>query len=319
MNLRSKFVVLAAGILFVASCETDDVVAPPGRGPQVQMNLSPSIISENGGVATLTFTLSESSSSDVSIALNLAGTAELDVDYNIESQNPVVPAGEISLEVTISAIDNDEEDGDKTVVVTISSVSGGFIEGTEQQILTIEDDEGEQGAQVIFNEVLYDPPPGDAGDANGDGVRDAQEDQFLEFYNNSSVEIDLAGWQVYDKTALEDDVPRHVFPDDETSVLPGGMAHVLFADGTPTGDFGGSIVTTTSTGRLNMNNGNDFVTVKDAEGNVVIEFDIFVLDGDPDMSYTRNPDISGEFIMHATIPGITALFSPGTKLDGSPF
>ena len=34
---------------------------------------------------------------------------------------------------------------------------------------------------LIINEVLYDPPNGDAGDANGDGTREAQEMSLLNF------------------------------------------------------------------------------------------------------------------------------------------
>ena len=37
----------------------------------------------------------------------------------------------------------------------------------------------------VLNEVLYDPPSGSAGDANGDGVRDPNDDEFVEFVNDS--------------------------------------------------------------------------------------------------------------------------------------
>ncbi len=317
MKLISRLAVIAIGMMVIWSCETDDVVAPPGTGPAVSMSLSPSIISENKGQATLTFNLSESSSAPVTISIELSGTAELDSDFSIDGQSVEIPAGALSGQIGITAIDNDEEDGDKIIVITVSSVSGGYTENEQQQSLTIEDDEGKQKANVIFNEVLYDPPPGIDGDANGDGTRDPQEDQFLEFYNNSSLDLDMSGWEVFDATALSNDEPRHVFP--EGSILPGGKVHVLFAGGTPTGEFGGSIVTITTSGQLNMNNAGDFMTVKDANGEVILEFDIEPLDDNPNQSYTRSPDITGEFVMHSTIDGITALFSPGTKLDGSPF
>ena len=42
----------------------------------------------------------------------------------------------------------------------------------------------------IINEVLYDPPSGLPGDANNDGVRDPNEDEFVEFVNMSDSCID---------------------------------------------------------------------------------------------------------------------------------
>ncbi len=36
-----------------------------------------------------------------------------------------------------------------------------------------------------------------AGDANGDGTRDPNEDEFIEFYN-SGLEIDLSGYTISD-------------------------------------------------------------------------------------------------------------------------
>ena len=40
----------------------------------------------------------------------------------------------------------------------------------------------------------------------------------------------------------------------------------------------------------------------------------------PNESYTRNPDLIGEFEQHSGIESSGGrLFSPGTKLDGTPF
>ena len=58
------------------------------------------------------------------------------------------------------------------------------------------------GLGFIINEVLYDPPSGDAGDANGDGTRDPNEDEFIEFYN-SGLEIDLSGYTISDASSTK--------------------------------------------------------------------------------------------------------------------
>lgn len=40
-------------------------------------------------------------------------------------------------------------------------------------------------ANLIINELLIDPPPGLAGDANGDGVRNGGQDEFIELVNTA--------------------------------------------------------------------------------------------------------------------------------------
>ncbi len=70
--------------------------------------------------------------------------------------------------------------------------------------------------------------------------------------------------------------------------------------------------------------GSEFV-VSGATGNnlvlgsndTLIQFDITPLSDNPNESYTRSPDLTGEFDQHSNINSL--LFSPGTKIDGSPF
>jgi len=166
--------------------------------------------------------------------------------------------------------------------------------------------------KILINEVLYDPPNDLPGDANGDGTREPQEDEFIEFYNYGS-DLDISGWSVHDNAE-----ERHIFP--EGTVIPAGGVLVLFGGGTPTGTFGGSIVQVASEGILNMNNSGDFITVYDSNNISVLLFDVEPLSNNPNESYTRNPDITGEFEQHAGIPEANgSLFSPGTRVDGSNF
>ena len=89
--------------------------------------------------------------------------------------------------------------------------------------------------------------------------------------------------------------------------------------GTPTGSFGGAVVQTTTTGAMNLNNAGDLLTITDAQDSVMITFDVAPFSDNPNESYTRSPDITGEFVQHSTVGSGTLLFSPGTRLDGSPF
>jgi hypothetical protein len=127
----------------------------------------------------------------------------------------------------------------------------------------------------------------------------------------------VSGWKVYDATALSSAMPRHVFP--AGSVIPSGTALVLFGGGTPTGSFGAALVQTTTTGAINLNNAGDVLTITDAQDSVMITFDVTPYSDNPNESYTRSPDITGEFIQHSTVGSGALLFSPGTRLDGSPF
>ena len=63
------------------------------------------------------------------------------------------------------------------------------------------------------------------------------------------------------------------------------------------------------------------ITMYDPQGNAFLTFDIEPLSNNPNESYTRNPDITGEtFEQHSAIATSSgALFSPGYKLDGTDF
>jgi uncharacterized protein YjdB len=171
-------------------------------------------------------------------------------------------------------------------------------------------------SQIIINEVLYDPPSGSAGDANGDGTRDANDDEFIEFVNTSTTSLDLSGYELYDGLALRTATPRHIFP--AGSILGPDSALVIFGGGNPTGNFGTAQVVVATTGIINLSNNGDTITLKDSLGNVVLTLDIEPWSNNPDESYTRFPDITGSFIQHADTT--TLLFSPGTYVDGvTPF
>lgn len=165
---------------------------------------------------------------------------------------------------------------------------------------------------VVINEILADPAADLAGDANGDGTRDASDDEFVEIVNNDSQPVNLSGWTLSDATGV-----RHIFADG-TELAPGDVI-VVFGGGSPTGSFGHAHVVTASSGSLGLNNSGDSVILTDAAGNIV-DAHTFGSEGNQDQSLTRNPDITGEFTPHAAIPEAGgALFSPGTRVDGSPF
>ena len=168
----------------------------------------------------------------------------------------------------------------------------------------------------VLNEVLYDPPSGSPGDANGDGIRDANDDEFVELVNSSAISLDISGYKLYDADRLSINTANHEFP--ANTILNPGQAVVVFGGGTPTGNFVGSLVFAASGQVLNLNNSGDILTIKNNNDSILFTFDVTVLSNNPNESYTRFPDLYGNFTQHdSASTGI--LFSPGTKADGTNF
>ena len=165
---------------------------------------------------------------------------------------------------------------------------------------------------IVINEILADPASGAAGDANGDGTRDASGDEFIEIINTETAPVDVSGWTISDGVSV-----RHTFPAGTT--LEGQCGAVVFGGGSPTGGFGGVVALTASDGLLGFNNGGDTATLADDEGTVVASL-TYGGEGGDNQSLTRDPDLTGTFVQHSVATGSGgALFSPGTRLDGTAF
>lgn len=299
-------------LLGLWSCSTNDV----DLIPQAQIQASATVIPENGGTLDLVVTLDAVSTREAQVQLDFSGTATAD-DYSVSATTVVIPAGSLTGSVTVTAIDDSEVEGSEFVEVRMSNPVNCIVDANSVASFTIDDDDL-AGPSIVLNEVLYDPSNvGLLGDANGDGVYVQDEDEFIELLNTGSQPLDLSGWKVYDATAFSTGTPRHVFP--AGSVIPSGKALVLFGGGTPTGSFGGAVVQTTTTGAMNLNNAGDLLTITDAQDLVMITFDVTPYSNNPNESYTRSPDITGEFVKHSTVGSGILLFSPGTRLDGSLF
>ena len=167
----------------------------------------------------------------------------------------------------------------------------------------------------VLNEILYDPPSGLAGDANNDGVRHFDEDEFVEFVNGSSSCIEISGCKIFDSDGYDNNSPNHQFP--PNTFISSNKAVVVFGGGIPQGIFGNSQIYVSSNTTMNLNNSTDTLRFTDSIGNLIIMFDVATSSNNPDESFTRNPDLTGPFVQHNGVSG--TLFSPGTKNDGTPF
>lgn len=330
-NLKSILCLLTLSIILI-SCESEDI------NPTLDVSLSNTELGEVGSSVNLTATLNSEALQNTTIPLLFSGTATKDVDYNISAAAITIQKGQTEGMITISGITDGQIEGSETIEISIENTSNLLILSNINLTITIldadidSDNDGVPDASdecpnttgdaanngcpfvgFIINEVLYDPASGDAGDANGDGTRDANGDEFIEFFNSSAASLDISGYTISDASQL-----RHTFPNG--TIVPSKKSIVVFGGGNPTGSFGGSTVQTASEGLLNISNAGDIVTLKDAQGNTILTLDVTPLDDNPNESYTRNPDFYGDFVLHSTITETSgALFSPGTKLDGTSF
>ena len=158
---------------------------------------------------------------------------------------------------------------------------------------------------VVINEVLADPPSGDAGDANRDGARDGNKDEFVEILNTGSESVNIGGWQLTDR---DSDNPFSFPPN--TQIEPREYI-VLFGGGTPTGFEGKVFVDDGKIGKRGLSNGGDAVFLITTEGDTIASAE-WGKEGNKNQSLVRFPEGTGRWVLHSDDPG-KGLFSPGKR------
>lgn len=333
MKLRQFIKYLSLSVLIGSfhTCETEDIL------PALELNSEANNLSEANGSIVITASLNSAAERDLIIPFSISGTATQSSDYTVSAQEIEISAGSDSGSILLNGLQDEEVEGEETIIINLDAAANVLVLSGSQITIALQDDDSDTDGDgvldanddcpdepgeidnngcpflgFLINEVLYDPPSGAAGDANNDGTRDPNDDEFIEFYNSGPA-LDLSGYTISDASQT-----RHIFPNG--TILPVNGVMLIFGGGTPTGDFGGALVQTASEGAINMSNSGDFVTLADADGNVVLTFDVEPLSNNPNEAYTRNPDLTGGFEQHAGIEAANgALFSPGFKLDGSSF
>ena len=113
--------------------------------PRVSLSLSDDFISENGGVATVTATLSESLTTSTNLNVLVTPVAPVgSTDYQLSSNSILTfPAGETTAEgiVTITAVNNDVDAPDKVLRVRGEVTGGSNIPVNNELELVIQDDD----------------------------------------------------------------------------------------------------------------------------------------------------------------------------------
>jgi hypothetical protein len=175
---------------------------------------------------------------------------------------------------------------------------------------------------LVINEILIDGAV--SGDPNGDNdPGDPVGDEFVEIVNASAEAIVMDGYTLEETTFVG--LPRHTFLDG-TTIGPGN-AIVVFGGGSPPDDIAGTHFVVANAADVGISFGlalddeGDALVLRDASGSLVAVFAWGPSAPYPalsDRSYTRSPDVTGDFTPHDDAQK-DVLYSPGTHADGTSF
>ncbi len=121
--------------------------------PQVTLAIDKALIVEAGGTATFTATLSAVSGQPVTVALGFTGTGVLDANYSRSSNQIVIPPGQTSGTLTITALP-DANQVDESVTVAITGVTNGTEMRTQVQSTKIIDDEAPPRVSLAIDKSI---------------------------------------------------------------------------------------------------------------------------------------------------------------------
>lgn len=119
--------------------QLNGIIADDKGDPTVTLSLVGDPVAENGGTATITASLSNPSTQDVTVTLLYSGDAGM-TDFTSPA-SIVIPMGMTSADITLTATDDALDEPDEIVVVDIDMVTNATEDGTQQVSATIIDDD----------------------------------------------------------------------------------------------------------------------------------------------------------------------------------
>ncbi len=107
----------------------------------VSLAIDAATIAEAAGSAAVTASLSAAHAQAVTIDLGFSGSATDPTDYTISGNQIVIAAGETTGSISITAVDDADDEPDETVVVDITGVTNAQEAGVQQAAVIILDDD----------------------------------------------------------------------------------------------------------------------------------------------------------------------------------
>ena len=134
-----KTIIATLGAITNATAGSPDQATATFSDVSVTLAMAGSPIAEAGGVATLTATLSKAVQVSVTIQLAFSGTATKETDYTASDTKIVIPAGQTTGTMTLTAKDDNLSESNETIIVNTQQVQGASLSGTSQFTVTITD------------------------------------------------------------------------------------------------------------------------------------------------------------------------------------
>jgi hypothetical protein len=127
--------------------------------PRVSLSASSATINENGATASVTATLTNPSSQDITVNLAYGGTATRNVDYLSSNVSLFFPAGTTTRAAILTALDDNIDELNESIFASINTVTNAVENGTQSVTLTINDND----AQPTVNLSLANSPFAETG------------------------------------------------------------------------------------------------------------------------------------------------------------
>jgi CxxC motif-containing protein (DUF1111 family) len=150
-SVRSRKALLACcavGLVAIAAGDPAAVQAPfvspePAAAaagkelPVARFNVAAQWASERVGSAMLTIELSAPSSSNVRVPFTTSGSAKRGKDFKVDGHAVVIPAGETSVDIPVTILQDNLEEGPETAIFTLGKATGATTAGHDSFTLAI--------------------------------------------------------------------------------------------------------------------------------------------------------------------------------------
>jgi len=119
--------------------------------PSVALSTDSDNLDEDSGRVEITATLSSSCDNEVSVYLDLAGSALGDgIDYSVSSRVITIPAGETSGFVSLTGVSDEIYEGDEDIAIAVATVVNALDSGSSVDLML---KDGDLEPQIIINDI----------------------------------------------------------------------------------------------------------------------------------------------------------------------